>query len=79
MSDEAVHHDAMAQKLGEDAYESLIERSDESGECCCTTCVVREILDAAYDHLREAARTDVPAIDLAKVDPIHIPRLLGGK
>lgn len=77
MSDEAVHHDAMAQKLGEDAYESLILRADEEGECCCTTCVVREILDAAYDHLREAARTDVPAVDPNQVDPIHLPRLGG--
>jgi hypothetical protein len=58
------HHDELAQEAGEAAYNDLLERGEE-GDCGCETCVVREILTAAYEHLvalafEEARRPPVP-------------------
>ena len=47
--------------------------------CGCTTCMVREVLDAAWPIIEHAVKvglglaTDVPAIDSAKVDPALVP------
>lgn len=49
-------HEKAAQDAGEAAYDKLLQ--DEGG-CGCDTCVVREILEAAWPHLLELARQEV--------------------
>lgn len=65
MTSQAARHEVAAQKAAELAYEELVENDEQ--ECCCTTCVVRVILEAAWPNLLEAAReeatTRVPAVD----------------
>jgi len=66
--------DALADKAGvaaldriERAYHELMNEDDYEGPgsppcapfCGCMTCMVREILDAAYPYLREAARLEI--------------------
>lgn len=59
-----------AQRAAEERLEAAwAALDDEEGECedpelagpfCgCTTCLVREVLDAAYPHLREAWKADL--------------------
>ncbi len=41
-----------AQDAGEEAYNAL---DVDAGDCGCETCIVRDILDAAWPSLRELA------------------------
>jgi hypothetical protein len=58
-------HEAQAQAAGEEALERLFE-AEEHGECACPTCIVREVLEAAWPHLRASALEDA-ADDLREV------------
>ena len=52
------NHEAEAQRAGELALEALYSEEGEFEECACTTCVVREVLEAAWPHLRALAIAD---------------------
>lgn len=47
-----------AQTLGEEALEALWENEDA---CSCSTCEVREVLEAAWPVLVELAGREVPS------------------
>lgn len=47
-----------AQEQGEEALRELMDQADEGG-CMCETCVVREILTAAYPTLLQLARLEL--------------------
>jgi hypothetical protein len=49
-------HERAAQEAGEQRLEEYL--ADENGLCECTTCLVREVLDAAWPHLRALAIED---------------------
>lgn len=75
MSDEMEKRlDQLAEKAGdaallrlERAYHEMMYEDDYDGRgspplapfCGCFTCLVREVLDAAYPYLREAARLEI--------------------
>lgn len=45
-----------AQDAGEAAYNAI---EFDEGDCGCETCIVREILEAAWPHLLQLARNEV--------------------
>lgn len=51
-------HESKAQLAGERALEALYSEEGEFDECACPTCIVREVLEAAWPHLRAAAFED---------------------
>jgi hypothetical protein len=53
-----LHHDQLAQEAGMQALMDLYEAGEE-GDCVCETCIVREILTAAYEHLEILARENM--------------------
>lgn len=55
-----VHAEMAAQRAGEIAYEQLINDGEDGG-CTCETCVVREVLTAAYPHMLTIARIELTA------------------
>lgn len=72
--------DVKAQKAGEERLQAIAEyelQTEELGEpppidypavapwCGCDTCVVREVLDAAWPHLLELARAELCAAEQA--------------
>lgn len=77
-----MRHDLEAHAAGVKAYLELMDRDEE--DCTCEDCVVREILEAAYPHLRtlvieEQLESSPRAIDLGAVDPTLIaPHRLAG-
>ena len=54
-------HYALAQAAGEAALERLYEQDI----CTCVTCLVREVLDAAYDHLLACRAEDQSSSPMA--------------
>lgn len=62
-------HEAQAQAAGEEAVERLWQ-AEEHGECVCPTCIVREVLEAAWPHLRHVARAEC-ADELRHVVRLH--------
>lgn len=67
--------ESKAQQAGETALLAVYEDGDAGG-CSCQTCVVREVLEAAWPHLRalalEEASHELMGVSLGSKDPTEL-------